>query len=110
MKLCHLKDNSKTGTRADRQNASVVRTLFDLFHIPRWYKNEEVAMSVPLGNFIHCIILSDDFNGSKENMRFTTCYSKQLFLIFSLVTQTIAYHDEILRQGKVFSFQISMCI
>ena len=31
MKLCHLKDNSETSTRANRQNASVVRTLFDLF-------------------------------------------------------------------------------
>ena len=31
MKLCHLKDNSKTSTRAVRQNASVVRTLCDLF-------------------------------------------------------------------------------
>ena len=31
MKLCHLQDNSETSTRADRQNASVVRTLFDLF-------------------------------------------------------------------------------
>ena len=31
MKLCHLKHNSETSTRADRQNASVVRTLFDLF-------------------------------------------------------------------------------
>ena len=31
MKLCHLKDNSKTSTRAVRQNASVVRTLSDLF-------------------------------------------------------------------------------
>ena len=31
IKLCHLKDDSKTSTRAVNQNASVVRTLFDLF-------------------------------------------------------------------------------
>ena len=31
MKLCHFKDDSETSTRAVRQNASVVRTLFDLF-------------------------------------------------------------------------------
>ena len=30
-KVCHLKDDSKTSTRAVSQNASVVRTLFDLF-------------------------------------------------------------------------------
>ena len=31
MKLCHLKDGSELSTRTDRQNASVVPTLFDLF-------------------------------------------------------------------------------
>ena len=31
MRLCHLKDNSETSTLADRQNASVVWTLFNLF-------------------------------------------------------------------------------
>ena len=36
MKLCHLKDISVTITRADRQNASIVRTLFDLF-IQVWF-------------------------------------------------------------------------
>ena len=30
-KVCHLEDDSKTSTRAGSQNASVVRTLFDLF-------------------------------------------------------------------------------
>ena len=30
-KVCHLKGDSKTSTRAIRQNASVVRTPFDLF-------------------------------------------------------------------------------
>ena len=33
MKLSHLKDDSKTSTLAVRQNASVVRTLFDLFFL-----------------------------------------------------------------------------
>ena len=33
MKVHHLKDNSATSTLAGRQNASVVRTLFDLFYI-----------------------------------------------------------------------------
>ena len=32
MKVRHLKDDSKTSTRTVRQNASVVRTLFDLFY------------------------------------------------------------------------------
>ena len=31
IRLCHLKDNSETSTLADRQNASVVWTLFNLF-------------------------------------------------------------------------------
>ena len=31
--MCHLEDDSKTSTRADSQNASVVRTLFDLFFL-----------------------------------------------------------------------------
>ena len=30
MRICHKKDDSKTSTRAVRQNASVVQTLFDL--------------------------------------------------------------------------------
>jgi len=32
-KVCHLEDDSKTSTRAVSQNASVVRTLFDLFFL-----------------------------------------------------------------------------
>ena len=31
--ICHLKDNSKTFTRAVCENASVVRTLFDLLNV-----------------------------------------------------------------------------
>ena len=31
MKAHHIKDDSETSTLAGRQNASVVRTLFDLF-------------------------------------------------------------------------------
>ena len=30
-KVCHLKDDSKTSTQAVSENASIVRTLFDLF-------------------------------------------------------------------------------
>ena len=33
MKLCRKKDNSETSTRADRQNASVVLTLFNLLYL-----------------------------------------------------------------------------
>ena len=33
MRLCHLKDNSETSTLADRQNASVVWTLFNLLNL-----------------------------------------------------------------------------
>ena len=39
-KICHLKDDSKTNTRAVFQNASVVRTLFDLFYNHRSSSNE----------------------------------------------------------------------
>ena len=41
MKLCHLKDDSKTSTRAVRQNASVVRTLFDLLIVDELTENEK---------------------------------------------------------------------
>jgi len=45
MKLCHLKDDSETSTRADRQNTSVVRTLFNLF----------LRKKQKINTFINCI-------------------------------------------------------
>ena len=44
MKVCHLKDDLKTSTPAGRQNASVVRTLFDLFFLRK--KNRSLKQSV----------------------------------------------------------------
>ena len=49
--VCHLKDDSKTITRAVRVNASVVRTLFDLFS-----RNEHVGLMVPS----HCATVSGE--------------------------------------------------
>ena len=75
-KVCHLEDDSKTSTRAVSQNASVVRTLFDLFYTcldglqKRWiYTNISYYLSDRGFHFWFWLIIFQNKNDSSWMFR-----------------------------------------
>ena len=59
MEVRHLKDDSETSTLAGRQNASVVRTLFDLFYKQRVYKHTQPQIREILSTLLSTSPASD---------------------------------------------------
>ena len=92
MEVRHLKDDSETSTLAGRQNASVVRTLFDLFfYKQRVYKHTQPQIREILSTLLSTPPASDfeiDNKISKNNTIFSKILAKNG--IFSKILLSIS--------------------
>ena len=82
-KVCDLEDDSKTSTQAVSQNASVVRTLFDLFLLPKG----KVCFLCRYANIrknCSCQTTVKSENNFLDNILIKSGLSLQMFLTFFL--------------------------